>query len=151
MKAKHKRLLHLVILLAVLGSATMLVMNAFKENVQFFYSPTELRTKVPLDGRLIRFGGMVEEGSLVRYDDSTRVTFRITDFKTTVPVSYEGILPDLFKEKSGAIMTGRLQSDGSFLAINVLAKHDEKYMPPEIADTLHAPQPQGQEPSGESP
>jgi cytochrome c-type biogenesis protein CcmE len=133
MKPRHKRIALAVGVVAGLGVAVALVLNAFQSNLVFFYSPSQVAAKeAPLD-RTFRIGGLVEEGSVRR--DGTQVSFVVTDTLKTVPVQYEGILPDLFKEGKGVVAQGRLQGD-RFVAREVLAKHDENYMPPEAADAL---------------
>jgi cytochrome c-type biogenesis protein CcmE len=112
-----------------------LVLAAFNDNLVFFYSPSDLAQKAVGPERRIRIGGLVEDQSLVR-EDSRRVAFRVTDGKTELKVVYDGLLPDLFKEGQGVVAEGKLRGDGVFVASNVLAKHDEKYMPPEVADAL---------------
>ena len=136
MSRKRRRLLALVAGLALLGAATALVLAAFSDNLVFFYSPSELAAKGIGPDRRIRIGGLVEEHSLVRQDDGNGVGFRVTDGKTDIAVSYSGILPDLFREGQGVVAEGRLHPDGTFVASTVLAKHDEKYMPPEVAEAL---------------
>ncbi|MFI4985944.1 MAG: cytochrome c maturation protein CcmE [Alphaproteobacteria bacterium] len=135
MKAKHKRLIILLAGLAALGAAVFLVLNAFEENIVFFFSPSEVEEQGAKPGRTIRLGGLVEEGSVERGPDAA-VSFKVTDLKHDIRVSYRGILPDLFREGQGVIAEGKLLSDGSFQATSVLAKHDEKYMPPEVAAAL---------------
>tara|TARA_B110000438_G_C15818624_1_gene653161 strand:- start:926 stop:1351 length:426 start_codon:yes stop_codon:yes gene_type:complete len=116
--------------------AVFLVINALSKNMNLFFSPTEIyEGKVP-SASLIRAGGMVKEGSIKKSTDSLEVTFIITDFKNSIPVTYVGILPDLFSENAGVVVQGRLGSNGNFLASEVLAKHDENYMPPEVAKIL---------------
>jgi len=116
--------------------ATALVLNAFQGNLVFFYSPSDvLAQEAPLD-RKFRLGGMVEEGSVVRQSDGLTVQFMVTDTAQSIPVVYTGILPDLFREGQGVVTQGRLGPDGLFYADEVLAKHDETYMPPEVADAL---------------
>lgn len=133
MKPRHKRIAIAVGALAVLGTATALVLNAFNSNLVFFYSPSQVVSREAPTGRTFRLGGLVEAGSVQR--DGVKVSFRVTDTLQTVPVSYQGILPDLFKEGKGVVAQGQLQ-DGMFLAREVLAKHDENYMPPEAAEAL---------------
>ena len=118
----------------MLGVAAALMLAAFEENIVFFYSPTDTIKKKITDGRRFRLGGLVEEGSVKKSADAV-VKFRVTDLTTAVPVSYKGILPDLFREGQGIVAEGRL-SGGVFKADEVLAKHDETYMPPEVADAL---------------
>ncbi len=113
-----------------------MVLAAFNENLVFFYGPSDLAEKAIAPGRRIRIGGLVEQQSLVRQADSHGVSFRVTDGKSVIGVVYDGVLPDLFREGQGVIAEGRLRGDGVFVATNVLAKHDENYMPPEVADAL---------------
>src|SRR2546423_1562094 len=113
-----------------------MVLAAFNDNLVFFYSPSDLAVKAVDPGRRIRIGGLVEQASLVRQGDGGRVGFRVTDGKSDLAVVYDGVLPDLFREGQGVVAEGRLQPDGVFAATSVLAKHDEKYMPPEVADAL---------------
>ena len=134
MKRKHKRLTFAIIAMLLLGFATFLVLTAFEDNIVFFYSPTELKDKNVSDGRNIRIGGLVEDGS-VKKNDGAIILFRVTDLKSTIKVSYKGLLPDLFREGQGVVAEGKLKK-GIFIASSVLAKHDEKYMPPEVADAL---------------
>ncbi|MGH6662248.1 MAG: cytochrome c maturation protein CcmE [Rhodospirillales bacterium] len=134
MKRKHKRLTFVVIAMALLGAAATLALIAFRDNIVFFYSPTEVAEKKIADGRRIRVGGLVEEGS-VRKQPGAVVVFRLTDLNTSIPVQYKGLLPDLFREGQGIVAEGRLEK-GEFRAEEVLAKHDETYMPPEVADAL---------------
>jgi len=116
--------------------AVGLALQAFQENMLFFYSPTQALAGEPPDGRKFRLGGLVEEGSLARQPGELKVTFLVTDLENTMTVSYEGVLPDLFREGQGVVAHGFLQPDGSFLAVEVLAKHDENYMAPEVAELL---------------
>ncbi len=134
MKPKHRRLFIVVLALAVLGAAAALVLNAFEENLVFFYSPSDLAAKPVPEGRAIRVGGLVQEGSVQK--TGLDVTFGITDGARTVTASYHGVLPDLFREGQGVVTRGILQPDGSFKAEEVLAKHDENYMPPEVVEAL---------------
>ena len=136
MSRRRRRLLALVLGLGLLGSATAMVLAAFNDNLVFFYSPSELAQKDIGPGRRVRIGGLVEEHSLVRQGAGDRVGFRVTDGKTDIAVVFDGVLPDLFREGQGVVAEGRLRPDGTFAASNVLAKHDEKYMPPEVADAL---------------
>ena len=134
MKRKHKRLTFVVVALCLLGSATALVLTAFEENIVFFFSPTDIVEQKASENQRFRLGGLVEEGSVDRSGGET-ISFRVTDISNVVPVSYTGILPDLFREGQGIVAQGRL-IDGVFVADEVLAKHDENYMPPEVADAL---------------
>jgi cytochrome c-type biogenesis protein CcmE len=136
MTRKRRRLTAVLAGLATLGLATFLVLTAFSDNLVFFYSPSDLKTKhVPFE-RQLRIGGLVEEHSVKREADGKTIDFRVTDGTNTVAVTFTGGLPDLFREGQGVVAEGVLRRDGSFLASNVLAKHDEKYMPPEVADAL---------------
>jgi len=134
MTRKRKRLAIVVAGLALLGGATAMVLAAFRDNLVFFHSPTELAAKPGLAGGRMRIGGLVETQSIV-HQDGSRVAFRVTDGKTDIDVSYDGILPDLFREGQGVVAEGRIK-DGVFVASTILAKHDEKYMPPEVAAAL---------------
>jgi cytochrome c-type biogenesis protein CcmE len=135
-KARHKRFILIAIGLALLGLAAMLILNAFQSNMVFFYTPTQVdKGEVP-KGTGFRIGGLVLQDSLKREDDGLTVRFAITDTAKTVPVVYKGILPDLFKEGKGVVAQGVVGADGVFVASEVLAKHDENYMPPEAAEAL---------------
>lgn len=136
MTRRHKRLIIVVVGLFLLGSATALILTALQDNLVYFRSPTEVLSEPEAGGRVIRLGGLVEEGSVERQDDGISVLFAITDLTSSVPVRYEGILPDLFREGQGVITHGSMGPDGVFLADEVLAKHDETYMPPEVAEAL---------------
>jgi cytochrome c-type biogenesis protein CcmE len=126
--------------LAVLAAAAALVMNAFQSNLVFFFSPSQVVAKeAPLE-RAFRVGGMVESGSLKRQSDGLTVRFNVTDTAKTIPIVYTGILPDLFKEGKGVVAQGRLGPDGVFHATDVLAKHDENYMPPEAGHAIEQAQ-----------
>ena len=131
MKARHKRLGLVVGGVAVLGIAAWLVLSAFQDNLVFFYSPTDVIEGKAPKGRSFRVGGMVEVGSIKRQADGVTVAFVVTDTAKSIPVRYKGILPDLFKEGKGVVAQGKLGDDGLFAASEVLAKHDENYMPPE--------------------
>jgi len=133
MKPRHKRLAIAGGVVAAVGAAAALVLNAFQSNLVFFYSPSQIAAHEAPTARTFRLGGMVVEGTVKR--DGTRVSFVVTDTAQSVPVRYEGILPDLFKEGKGVVAQGQLQ-DGVFVAREVLAKHDENYMPPEAAEAL---------------
>jgi cytochrome c-type biogenesis protein CcmE len=124
------------LVLAGVGLAVGLVLQAFQENLMFFYSPTEVLAGEPPEGRKIRLGGLVTMGSLQRESGELEVRFTVTDNQNSMTVSYAGILPDLFREGQGVIAIGFLQPDGSLKAEEVLAKHDENYMPPEVAEML---------------
>ena len=136
MKNRTRRGLWIAAGLAGLGIAAALVLNAFQSNLVFFLTPTEVAAdKAPRD-RSFRIGGLVEAGSVARDKDGLTVKFRVTDTAKTIPVVYTGILPDLFREGKGVVAQGRIGSDGVFKASEVLAKHDENYMPPEAAEAL---------------
>jgi|SRR5690554_3470991 len=136
MKPRHKRMMFVALGLTGLVVATALVLNAFQGNLVFFYSPSDVATReAPVD-RAFRLGGMVAEGSVLREDDGLTVHFVVTDHAQSIPVVFSGILPDLFREGQGVVTQGRLGEDGRFYADEVLAKHDETYMPPEVADAL---------------
>ena len=134
MTPKRKRLWLLLGSLAVLGVAATLVLTALNDNIVFFYSPTQVAEKKPGPERRFRLGGLVEPGSVKK--DGPEVRFTVTDLQKTVAVVYRGLLPDLFREGQGVIAEGTLGPDGVFLARDVLAKHDENYMPPEVAEAL---------------
>jgi cytochrome c-type biogenesis protein CcmE len=134
MKARHKRLAIIVTAVAGLTIAALLILNAFRSNLVYFFSPTEvLEGKAPVD-RLFRIGGMVADGSVKR--DGLKVSFVVTDNNKTLPVTYQGILPDLFREGQGVVAQGKLTADRHFIATEVLAKHDENYMPPDAASAM---------------
>jgi len=131
LKARHKRIALIVAGLAVLGIGTALVLNAFNSNLVFFFSPTQVLSGEAPKDKTFRIGGLVKEGSLERQADGVTVRFAVTDTDQVLPVQYKGILPDLFKEGKGVVAQGKLGADGLFIASEVLAKHDENYMPPE--------------------
>ena len=134
MKPRHKRAAVVLGVLSAVGVAVALVLNAFNSNLVFFYTPAQIAAKEAPQGRTFRVGGLVEAGSVRR--DGVTVNFIVTDTLKTVPVRYEGVLPDLFKEGKGVVAQGQLGADGVFAAREVLAKHAENYMPPEAADAL---------------
>jgi cytochrome c-type biogenesis protein CcmE len=136
LKARHKRLILLAGALTLLAIATMLVLSAFRKNLVFFFTPTQVLAGEAPRGQSLRIGGLVENGTLQRQADGVTVSFVVTDLAHKVTVSYRGILPDLFKEGKGVVAQGRLGADHVFVADQVLAKHDENYMPPEAADAL---------------
>ncbi|MGD8591642.1 MAG: cytochrome c maturation protein CcmE [Gammaproteobacteria bacterium] len=136
MKTRHKRLVIIVAGVAVLGIALTLIFKAFNSNMVFFFSPSDIQAKQAPADRVFRLGGLVEEGSLQREDDGLTVHFKVTDNAYTIPVTYTGILPDLFREGQGVVAQGKLAPNGTFKASEVLAKHDETYMPPEVAEAL---------------
>ncbi len=136
MKSRHRKLLVIALAVVGLGIAATLILNAFQSNLVFFFSPSEVAEgKAPTD-RAFRIGGLVEDGSVKREGDGLTTRFIVTDTARTIPVVYTGILPDLFKEGKGVVAEGRLGEDGLFTASQVLAKHDENYMPPEAAHAL---------------
>ena len=136
MKRRHKRIAFIVAGLAALGIAAAFVLTAFQSNLVFFFSPTQVAAKeAPVD-RTFRIGGLVENGTVKRQNDGLTVHFTVTDTAESIPVIFKGILPDLFKEGKGCVAQGRLGADGVFYADEVLAKHDENYMPPEAGDAI---------------
>jgi cytochrome c-type biogenesis protein CcmE len=140
MKSRHKKLALIALVVAALGVAVALVLNAFQNNLVFFFSPSQVASGEAPTGRAFRIGGLVEDGSVKRQPDGLMVHFVVTDTARSIPVVYSGILPDLFKEGKGVVAEGRLGSDGVFTATQVLAKHDENYMPPEAAHALEQAQ-----------
>ncbi|MDN3919145.1 cytochrome c maturation protein CcmE [Roseateles violae] len=134
MTPRRRRALIVLAALGALGVASALVLNAFNSNLVFFYTPSQVAAREAPAGRSFRIGGLVQQGSLQR--EGVTVRFLVTDMARTVPVRYEGILPDLFREGRGVVAQGQLGSDGVFAAREVLAKHDENYMPPEAAEAL---------------
>ncbi len=141
MKPRHKRALMIVGALATLAIAAVLILNALNSNIALYVTPSEVAAGKAPKGQTFRIGGMVKDGSLKR--DELVVHFIITDLVKEIPVSYKGILPDLFKEGKGAVVQGRLNPDGQFIASEVLAKHDENYMPPEAKHALEQAQKNG--------
>ncbi|CAK0750566.1 periplasmic heme chaperone [Gammaproteobacteria bacterium] len=137
MTARRQRLLLVIVTVLGVGLATIFVINAFRQNMLFFFSPSQIEAEAPKD-RNFRLGGLVEKGSLKREDDGLTVHFSVTDMVKNIQVVYKGILPDLFREGQGVVAMGRLRPDGSFAAEEVLAKHDEKYTPPEVTSALKA-------------
>ena len=136
MKPRHKRIALIVAGMAILGIAVTLVLSAFNSNLVFFFTPTQVAAREAPQGRNFRIGGLVEKGSVKRQPDGLTVRFIVTDTAKSVPVTFTGILPDLFKEGKGVVAQGKLGADGVFSATEVLAKHDENYMPPEAADAV---------------
>ncbi len=134
MKPRHKRLAWIGGIVASVAVAAGLVLNAFQSNLVFFFSPSQVEAKEAPTAKTFRLGGLVKEGSVKR--NGTEVEFAVTDTAKTITVRYTGILPDLFKEGKGVVAQGQLQGDGVFVAREVLAKHDENYMPPEAAEAL---------------
>ena len=133
---RKQRLYALITILVGSLLATWLVVSALSENMNLFYSPTEIKEANLDQGTLIRAGGMVKAGSIIKSKDSLDVSFTVTDYQNDLLIKYEGILPDLFAENAGVVVRGNLTPEGDFLAIEVLAKHDENYMPPEVAKLL---------------
>ena len=138
MTRKRRRVLVLLVCGVSLGSAAALTLSAFRDTLVFFVAPSEIASKAPVPGRSFRLGGLVEAGSLERIERGGKPTarFRVTDGAGTVTVDYTGILPDLFREGQGVVTLGSLRPDGSFAASEVLARHDESYMPKDVADAL---------------
>ncbi|TAD88040.1 MAG: cytochrome c maturation protein CcmE [Alphaproteobacteria bacterium] len=134
---KRQRMAVLVLALIGIGTATALTLTAFEDNLVFFHAPTDVIAKAVPAERRFRLGGLVEEGSVQRQADGVTVTFRVTDTVTSLPVRYTGVLPDLFREGQGVVAEGSLR-EGVFVAREVLARHDENYMPKEVADALKA-------------
>ncbi len=146
MTRKRRRLYFVLAGMVTLGLATTLVLIAFQDNLVFFYSPSDVVEKGVEPDRRFRIGGLVEENSVTRTDGDITVAFRVTDQVHAVPVVFRGLLPDLFREGQGIVAEGTLNGQGVFVASEVLAKHDENYMPPEVADALkRAGQWQGEE------
>ncbi|MDA0703428.1 MAG: cytochrome c maturation protein CcmE [Proteobacteria bacterium] len=135
MAPKRRRMTIILVALGLLSAATVLALTALEDGVVFFISPTDLAAQTPKPGQRLRLGGLVEEGSIQRGDDA-QITFEVTDLETAVPVTYTGILPDLFREGQGVVVEGAMGADGRFAADSVLAKHDENYMPAEVAEAL---------------
>lgn len=137
MNPKRKKILFTVIFaLTGVGIATGLALKAFQENLLYFYSPTQIVDGEAPDNRNFRIGGLVVDGSVARNPDNLKVSFTLTDTMNTVEVNYEGILPDLFREGQGIVANGSINNSGVFIADEVLAKHDENYMPTEVAEAL---------------
>ncbi len=141
MKPRHKRALLIVAAIAVISVAALLILNALNSNIALYVTPSDVAAGKSPKGQAFRIGGMVKEGSVKR--DGLTVHFVITDMAKDIPVAYTGILPDLFKEGKGAVIQGRLDSKGEFIASEVLAKHDENYMPPEAKHALEQAQKNG--------
>ena len=136
MTPRKQRMLSVGLIVVGVSLAVGLALQAFQENLLFFYSPTQVIAGEPPEGRKFRLGGLVEEGSLVRESGELKISFVVADLESSLPVSYEGVLPDLFREGQGVVAHGYLEPDGSFRAVEVLAKHDENYMAPEVAELL---------------
>jgi cytochrome c-type biogenesis protein CcmE len=135
-RPRRKRIVTIVLVLAGMGVATGLILTAFEKNLMYFYSPSEVVAGAVPEGRAFRLGGLVVEGSVLRNPQSLGIWFTLTDLVEERVVYYEGILPDLFREGQGIIANGRINDTGLFVAEEVLAKHDENYMPPEVASAL---------------
>ncbi len=137
MKPKHQRMWLAGLALLAIAGAALLALSGLKDQAAFFYAPSDVRKQgLPL-GRAVRLGGLVEAGSVKHAADGVTIDFVVTDGQASTPVTFKGIPPDLFREKSGVVAEGQFQPDGSFVATNLLAKHDEKYQPPELAGKLH--------------
>jgi cytochrome c-type biogenesis protein CcmE len=150
MTPRQKRIGAVVLIIMGMGIAALLILTAFEKNLMYFYTPSEVaQGEVPTD-RKFRIGGMVVDGSVVRNDDSLAVQFDLTDTAHIVTVEYDGILPDLFREGQGIVANGSLSVDGRFIAAEVLAKHDENYMPPEVAEALAKAKPTTPPPNANS-
>lgn len=137
MKAKHQRLTLVLLAVAAVIGAGLLALSALKDQAAFFYAPGDVRKNALPLGKAVRLGGMVEAGSISKLPDGVSIRFVVTDGIAKVPVAFRGIVPDLFREKSGVVAEGSFNPDGSFTATNLLAKHDEKYMPPQMAGKMH--------------
>lgn len=137
MKPKNQRLALAALAVLAIAGAALLALSGLKDQAAFFYAPSDVRANaLPLD-RNVRLGGMVQAGSIQRQADGVTIRFVVGDGRATTPVTFSGIAPDLFRERSGVVAEGRFRPDGSFVATNLLAKHDERYMPPEIAGRMH--------------
>jgi cytochrome c-type biogenesis protein CcmE len=148
MMARHRRMFMVGGIVAGVGLAAWLGTLAFQANVNLFFQPTDISLGKAADGQVVRLGGMVQKGSVQRTPGSLDVAFLVTDFKHTVPVKYSGVLPDLFRDGQGVVARGRMQH-GVFVADEILAKHDEKYMPPQVAEALkNNPPPPDPAPAG---
>ena len=137
MKPKHQRLVLALLALAAIGGSATLALSALQDQAAYFYAPGDVAGKpLPL-GKPVRLGGMVQKGSVKHQPDGVSIRFVVSDEKATVPVAFRGVTPDLFREGSGVVAEGQFQPDGSFVASNILAKHDERYMPPQAAGKMH--------------
>lgn len=134
MTRKKRRLYFVLLGMLALGSAVALVLTAISDSLVYFYTPSDLKAQTVPEGRRMRIGGLVEEGSVAK--DGKTVTFKVTDLSAAIPVIYSGVLPDLFREGQGVVAEGKVGTDGVFQAAEVLAKHDENYMPKEVAEAL---------------
>ena len=140
--ARYRRLFTVLFVLAGVGVATVLGLTAFRKNILYYYTPSQVASGMAERGRPFRMGGLVAIGSVQRVPDSLTVRFILTDMQKSVPITYTGILPDLFREGQGIVVHGALDKDGAFVADEVLAKHDEKYMPPGVAEAIKKAQQQ---------
>ena len=136
MRAKNQRLTLVLVALLAIVAAALLALSALKDQAAFFYAPSDVARQGPPLGRAVRLGGMVAAGSVARAADGITVHFAVTDGHATTPVIFAGIVPDLFRERSGVVAEGQFRRDGSFHATNLLAKHDEKYMPPQVEGAM---------------
>ena len=137
MKAKHQRLWLAGAALLAITLAALLALSGLRDQAEFFYAPSDVTQEVLASDRAVRLGGMVAAGSVARAADGVTILFTVSDGRATTPVQFAGIVPNLFREGSGVVAEGRFRPDGSFVASNLLAKHDEKYMPPELAGKMH--------------
>lgn len=137
MKAKHQRLTLALLAVAAIVAAALLALSGLRDQAAFFYAPSDVAAALPPPDRAVRLGGMVQRGSLKRAADGVTLNFVVGDGRATTPVAFAGIAPDLFREGSGVVAEGHFNADGSFTATNLLAKHDERYMPPEMAGKMH--------------
>jgi cytochrome c-type biogenesis protein CcmE len=137
MKAKHQRLTLVLLAVVAVIAAALLAMSALKDQAAFFYAPSDLAKAGVAPGTAIRLGGMVARGSVKKLADGVTTSFVVTDNAATTPVTYRGIVPDLFREGSGVVAEGRVGANGAFVADTILAKHDERYMPPQMAGKMH--------------
>lgn len=143
MTPRRKRMIAVAAIVIGVGAATAVALQAFQENIMYFYSPSQISDGEAPRGRAFRLGGLVTTGSLQRVPGSIEINFVVTDNAQSIPVKFSGLLPDLFREGQGVIAHGKLNDEGVFMADEVLAKHDENYMPPEVAESLHTPQASG--------
>lgn len=134
---KNQRLLLVVLALAAIGAAALLALSGLRDQAAFFYAPGDVARALPPPDKAVRLGGMVQRGSIRRGADGVSIDFVVTDGRATTPVRFSGIAPDLFREGSGVVAEGHFTPDASFVATNLLAKHDEKYMPPQLAGKMH--------------
>lgn len=138
MTLRHKRIALIIGGLAILSAAVALILNAMNSSIVFFFTPTQVAANEAPKNRPFRIGGLVKEGSIRRESDGVTIQFAVTDTAQNIPVFFKGILPDLFKEGKGAVVQGQLRADGRFVATEVLAKHDENYMPPQAQYAVDA-------------